>query len=269
MGSSRVDRCQSSVYNGYIGPRASQAERDVVYWSLLIAFVLLIFLTQWITKHVQGVGLLVTRDGQVALILYFLLIFPGVVIHEISHALTARLLRVHVRHLSIGIRRKPNRQQIALGSVDIATTDPLRASLIGLAPLVAGCVAILLISDQVLGLETFESFSVPAFWREVRAARNVPDVGVWIYFVFAIGNAMLPSGSDRQSWGLALVFVLFLGALAHFSGLLEAVSEPLGRWLWAGANRLTYAFSITIVIDLCAAGFWPPQVRLAHSRRVI
>jgi len=61
---------------------------------LILTFLLLLVLTQWITKHVQGIGYLLTEDGQIALILYFLLILPGVFLHEISHALVAWLLRV-------------------------------------------------------------------------------------------------------------------------------------------------------------------------------
>ena len=97
-----------------------------MFWPLLILFCCLIVLTNWITKHVQGVGYLITGDGQIALVLYFVLMLPGVLIHELSHALAAWLLGVKVRHLSIGIRRKRRGGQVALGSVEVAGTDPLR-----------------------------------------------------------------------------------------------------------------------------------------------
>ncbi len=99
-------------------------------WPLLILFCALVVLTQWITKHVQGIGLLLTQDGQIALLVYFVLILPGVVIHELSHALVASLLGVRVRKFNIGIKagrtRKRKGGSVALGSVEIAGSDPFR-----------------------------------------------------------------------------------------------------------------------------------------------
>lgn len=221
-----------------------------MYWSLLILFMCLILLTQWITKHIQGVGYLLTGDGQVALVLYFLLILPGVLIHEISHALIAWLLRVPVRHFAIGVRQKGRGRQVALGSVDIASTDPLRASLIGIAPLLFGCGAIWAISGRVLGVSPLTTLTAQSFWLELQSIYRVPDFALWLYLVFAISNAMLPSAADRRSWGIALVFLLFLGALGYFSGLFDTFAEPLGGWARGGAHRLTYAFAVTVAVDL-------------------
>ena len=84
-----------------------QARKRVdVFWPLLILFCALVLLTQWITKHIQGIGLLLTQDGQIALLVYFCLILPGVIIHELSHAVTAWVLGVRVRKLNIGIKTR-------------------------------------------------------------------------------------------------------------------------------------------------------------------
>jgi hypothetical protein len=225
-----------------------------VLWLLPLAlFCCLVVLTQWITKHIQGIGYLLTGDGRVALILYFVLILPGVLVHEISHALAAWILRVRVRHLELGIRRKARGEQVALGSVHIAGTDPVRASLIGLAPLITGTAAILLIGDLALGLRSLAAPGAHGFWQALRNTLQAPDFAIWAYLVFAIGNAMLPSAADRRSWVSALVFAAFLGALAYFSGLLRAVSTPLGQWMRVAANQLTYAFAVTVAVDLVMA----------------
>jgi hypothetical protein len=204
-------------------------------------------------KHVQGIGVLLTQDGQIALILYFVLILPGVFVHELSHALAAWLLRVRVRHLSIGIRRKGNTPKVALGSVDIVRTDPIRGSLIGLAPLIAGCTAIVLISYRVLGLGRLGTFNGQTFWSDLRSAYHTPDFGLWAYLVFAIGNAMLPSSADRRSWGIAALFVLFAGAIFYFSGLFDTYSDSLERWVRSGTNQLTYAFAVIVIVDIVFA----------------
>ena len=220
---------------------------------MLICFCGLLVLTRWITKHVQGIGYLLTQDGQIALILYFMIILPGVLLHEFSHAIAAWLLRVRVRKLSIGLQRKGNSRSVALGSVEIARTDPIRASLIGLAPLVSGCALIMLISDRVLSLEMLPPLGGPGFWQSLRIVYSVPDVWLWIYLVLATGNAMFPSAADRQAWGPALIFIAFLGAVLYFSGLLDTYSVILARWGRNSASQLTYAFTVTAAVDLIFA----------------
>jgi len=220
---------------------------------MVLSFCGLLVLTRWIAKHVRGIGYLLTEDGNFALTLYFLLMLPGVLLHELSHATAAWLLRVRVRRLSIGIRRKGRSRQVSLGSVDIAHTDPIRASLIGLAPLVAGCAAILWISNQVLGVKSLPRFGEPGFWQALRTVYRVTDFWLWIYLVMAIGNVMLPSAADTQAWGTALIFIVFAAAVLYFSGLLGSISVSLAEWARNGASQLTYAFAVTVAVDLVFA----------------
>jgi hypothetical protein len=230
-----------------------------VFWSLLILFGCLVLLTQWITKHVQGIGYLVTGDGQVALYLYYLLMFPGILIHELSHAVSAWLMGVKVRRISLGIHRKGRGSQVALGSVDIGATGPVRASLIGLAPFISGCAAILIIGGRVFGFWLPVPFSFARFWQELQTASQVPDFGLWVYLVFAIGNAMLPSAADRRAWGTTLLFMLLVGAVAYLTGIVDSVpsvrraSMALGDWLWTAGEQLTYAFVIAVIVDVVVA----------------
>jgi hypothetical protein len=217
---------------------------------MLLGFGAMLILSRWITKHVQGIGYLLTQDGQIALVLYFLIILPGVLLHEISHALAALVLGVRVRRLSIGLRPKARGRQVALGSVDIAPTDPLRASLIGLAPLVTGCTVILIVCGRVLHIGFLPPIGAPGFWQSLKRIYSIPDFWLWTYLILAVGNAMLPSAADRQSWGIAIVFVAFLGAALYFSGLLDSASTTLATWARGGASQLAYAFGVTAAVDL-------------------
>jgi hypothetical protein len=134
--------------------------------------------------------------------------------------------------------------------VDIASTDPIRASLIGLAPLVTGCAVILVISGRVLHTGALPALGTPGFWQVLRRIYSIPDFWLWMYLILAVGNAMMPSAADRQSWGTALIFVAFLGAALYFSGLLDSISITLSSWARNGASQLTYAFGTTAVVDL-------------------
>ncbi len=225
-----------------------ESMNDGVVW-LIVSFGLLLLLTRWIARHVQGIGYLLTEDGQIAIAIYMILTLPGVLLHELSHALAALLLRVKVRRFSIGIQYK-RKDQVALGSVDIARTDPIRASLIGLAPLVTGCATILLIGSLALGLGRFEPFSPRAFWRELPTMYRASDFWLWVYLVFAVGNAMFPSAADRHAWWLALIFIAFVGVILYFAGLLDELSAAAGGWAQSAMNLLTYAFAVTAIVDV-------------------
>lgn len=219
---------------------------------LVLTFVLLLLLTHWITRHVQGIGYLLTGDGQIALALYFLIMLPGVLLHETSHVLAAWFLRVKVRRFSIGIR--PGRgQKIALGSVEIAHTDPIRSSVIGLAPLTSGCAAILLIGSRVLGLDGLTAFDWQRFRGVLQGIYHTPDFWLWMYLVFAIGNAMLPSEADRRSWRAVGLFLALASAVFYFTGLFDVYSDSLGRWIGGGASQLAYAFAVIIAVDVIVA----------------
>jgi hypothetical protein len=75
-------------------------------WLWLIGALLpLIFLERWIHQHLQGIWLLVVRDPDLALILYSLLMLPGVLVHEASHWITATLLGVRAGRFSVTDRK--------------------------------------------------------------------------------------------------------------------------------------------------------------------
>lgn len=225
---------------------------------LLATFLSLLVLTRWLTRHIQGIGYLLTQNGDLALTIYLLLTLPGVLLHEISHAVTAWLLRVRVGRLSIGIGRtrsspRTRGRQIALGSVEIGQTDPIRASLIGLAPLITGCGVTLLISSQIFGVSRAGVFEIRQFWQELGGIHRTPDFWLWAYLVFAVGNAMFPSAADRHAWWQAVLFIIFVGIILYLAGLWDDLAAGAGSWVQNGTSYLTYAFAMTILIDVVFA----------------
>jgi len=75
---------------------------------LVISLVPLIVLERWIHRHLQGVWLLLVRDADLALILYSLLMLPGVLVHEASHWVAATLLGVKAGRFSVVPERLPD-----------------------------------------------------------------------------------------------------------------------------------------------------------------
>ena len=61
---------------------------------LILTMALLAWLQMRLHQEVQLFFLLITRNPKLAILLFSLVFLPGVFLHEISHYLTAKLLRV-------------------------------------------------------------------------------------------------------------------------------------------------------------------------------
>jgi hypothetical protein len=212
----------------------------------------LVLMKRWLSKHLYGLGLLLSDSHDAAVLLYFLLVLPGVLAHELSHWLTAKLLRVPVGKISIGPSSKGG-GPMRLGSVSMARTDPVRGSIIGLAPLVTGSLLILLIAHYVFGLaapgELAVRLSPEDLLPTVGQYMSVPNFWLWVYLVFSISNAMLPSESDRQAWlSLGLYCCVAVVVLYGF-GLLQEVYSPVSGFFLRALESLTFAFLLTIIVD--------------------
>ena len=100
---------------------------------LLILLGPLFILQRSLHRETQAIFLLLTRRTELAIILFSLLFFPGILLHESSHYLTARLLGVRTGKFSLVPRVQPG-GRLQLGYVETASSDWLRDALIGAAP---------------------------------------------------------------------------------------------------------------------------------------
>ncbi len=220
--------------------------------GLAVTLALLLVTERWIHRHLQGAMLLLAGDREIAVTLYALPLMPGIVLHEISHALAARLLGVRAGRVSI--RPKLAGERIQLGSVPVEETDFLRASLIGLAPLLTGSAVILLIGYTVFGIGAMQQSFVEGDWarvcRDLRSMLNASDLWVWAYLIFVVSNTMLPSQSDRHSWMPIFLFAGLMFVSAWLAGLGPAIVAHLGRPLDVAAPWLAATYGFTIAADL-------------------
>lgn len=207
---------------------------------------------RWLSKHLYGLGLLLTGTHDTAVLLYFLLLFPGVLAHELSHWVAAKLLRVPTGRISIGPTSKGG-GATRFGAVSVAKTDPFRGSLIGLAPLLTGSALILLIAHLIFGLSVPEVLALnlsgedvlPAIW----AYFSIPNFWLWVYLIFSISNAMLPSESDRQAWWSLFLYCIVALVVLFGLGIVQEVSSGVSGYLLSGLNYISFAFLLTIVVD--------------------
>lgn len=223
----------------------------VLLW-LAVALALLVLMDRWIHRHLQGIMLLLTGDTELAAVLYALPLLPGILLHELSHALAATLLGVRVGSISIRPRRVG--QRIQLGFVPVEKTDVVRASLIGLAPLLIGSGAILLIGHFVFDIsalsQTFASGDLRELLAKLPGILKSRDAWLWAYIIFAIGNTMLPSRSDRQAWTPVLLFLILAGVLVWLSGLGTVVVSRMAGPVGEALRWLTITCALTVAADV-------------------
>ena len=188
---------------------------------------LMLLLSRWINRQVQVIGLRLSGDMNVAVMVYYLLMFPGIVLHELSHYLMARLLGMQVGRFALGPKKRRN--AIELGSVTVSSGGTLRDSLVGLAPFLAGTAVLLLISYYVFDVaalgEAWRTAGWAGVWDELGGIWHVADFWLWAYVIFVVSNSMTPSEADRQPWvlagiylGIALLVVWLFGGFAALSG---------------------------------------------------
>lgn len=238
-----------------------------LFWLLLTLLPLLAF-ERWLRQHLFGLGLILSGSLQVAEFIYFLVLLPGVVIHELSHWLAAWLLGVPTGHVSVWPARQRD-GSLRLGYVETGNAGPLREALIGVAPLFSGALLVLLIGERALGVANLGMALVAgdlaSVLRGLAGALQAPDVWLWLYLIFALANAMLPSPSDRRAWPLAVLAGSGAAGALALAGLAAGLAELVAAALRSLAAAFTFAIAadgvVVVVVWLAEAvlGRLPPR----------
>jgi hypothetical protein len=166
---------------------------------LLVLFplfvLLLFFLSRQLSKSLSQVFFSLTKSHKATITLLALFFLPGVVVHELSHLLSANLLFVRTGLVEFFPQVEGN--TVKLGSVAVEKTDPLRRFIIGSAPLLVGSFFLSLCFWYL------KPFSTPISWSWV----------LFAYILFEIGNTMFSSKKDMEGGGFLLAIVFFIVAV--------------------------------------------------------
>lgn len=221
-----------------------------------IAIPILLLIQRWIHTHLHGLSLLLMGKSERAVVLYALILLPGVMLHELSHWLMAGLLGVKTGSLSL-IPQKQEDGTIQLGYVEYykgRTLGPFRESLIGGAPLLTGTAVILLISFKIFSVTNLaaaiQTGQIDALTLALGEVFQTNDFLVWLYLLFAVSNAMMPSASDRRAWPAFIWTMLILGGVLSALGLTQAVINGLAGPMATVFGYLGTALSMAIGVDL-------------------
>jgi len=182
---------------------------DLINWGpflyLLLLLVPMIFLQRFLQREMQAIFLLITHRPEISMALFSLLFLPGVLLHEISHFIMARLLGVRTGRFSI-IPKKLEGGRLQLGYVETEKTDFFRDAMIGFAPFVTGGIFVAFAGVSRLGLSTIWVNLIHGQMSSINLAiKSIvarPDFWLWFYLTFTVSSTMLPSASDRRAWWL-------------------------------------------------------------------
>ncbi len=219
------------------------------FWFVLM-LVPLTFLQRHLHKEIQAVFLILTRDAALTMGIFSLIFLPGVFLHELSHFLMAKILRVPTGGFSVLPRALPD-GRLQLGYVETARSDIVRDSLIGAAPLIAGTLVVAFVAvyrlDMRILWDTLRNGQFNLFWMGLNDLPRVQDFALWFYLTFAVSSTMMPSESDRHAW---LNLVIAVGILFSIALLLGA-----GPWMLNNVAPVLSNFlsSVAVIFALSAA----------------
>ncbi|RLC80382.1 MAG: hypothetical protein DRI61_05905 [Chloroflexi bacterium] len=244
--------------------------------SLLACFVLLLLINRWISQHLQGVGLLLTGSEEASFYFYFIVLFPGILLHELSHWLMAKLLGLRTGRIRLWPTKKGRGKYLSLGSVEVAKSDPLRDSLVGLAPLLMGCGVLLLVSHYVFDVQGLFIKSwgdgLNGVWAKLKGWLAEKDFWMWLYLIFCVSNAMMPSAKDREPWKPVLIFLGLVAAGFYLSGWFPHIPASIEKLAREWALSLAYSLGFVVLIDFVwavALGTFEKALELATGRRIL
>ena len=225
---------------------------DGLLW-LLVALAVFVLLQRLLHREIQAFILILTRNPGVTQVIFALIFFPGVLLHELSHFLTAKILGVQTGNFSLIPQPQPD-GKLRLGYVETASGGFVRDALIGAAPLVMGSLFVAYAAIYQMHLlpiwDLIRSSNRGAFWAILESVPKYADFWLWFYLTFTISSTMLPSQYDRHAWLPLGFLVVGLIATAILAGagtwMLANLAPPFNQFLRA----LAMIFGLSGVLHL-------------------
>ena len=185
---------------------------------LLIACLMALMVLSHLLSRV--LGRVVRRD-----LLFYFLLAPGTIVHELSHTVASLVLLVPVREVHLfRLRHEPD-GTVQLGEVVHADADPLRNFFIAMAPLFVASVLIYFLSVWLLPRGESWEVLLRSGWTYV-----------FLILVFFIALGLSPSRQDFKALPAFFITVSVVGLLGYF--VVFALSK---NWDLSGAGKAVEA----------------------------
>lgn len=210
---------------------------------IFIELLFLYFLSDRLTKTIYTLLFFIFRNKYVTVGILTFIFLPGTVIHELAHLLTAEILRVPTGDISFTpkiVAIENNKQAVEAGHVTHAATDPLRRFLIGIAPLVWGLGALVVL------IGVFQHYLTQSVYLQQQVLL-LAGIG---YLLFAVSNNMFSSRKDMEGAVYVIPVILFLAGGVYILGIRVALTGQMLAIFSQITSGLALALTIVIGINL-------------------
>lgn len=207
------------------------------YFALFNLLILaLFFLSKFLTREIYSFFYKITKSENFSTNGLAFIFFPGVVVHEMSHYLTAVFLLVKTGKISLLPKREGD--YVKLGSVSVEKSNIVKEFIIGASPLFSGITIILFIIYFVL---------------QDLSGLNILKVIISLYGIFILSNTMYASRKDFQAALPFLVSIITVGIVLVILGV-RFPSISLEYFPQIDLSRIFYMGSlylgVPVIIDL-------------------
>lgn len=222
---------------------------SLLLWFFIFIFLIFILYLVSITfqKKVYLFFYLITKNKKLSISLMSILLLPGTVVHEVSHMLTAEILGVRTGEFDFMPYKKENSNEIRMGGIKIAKSDPVRRTIIGVAPVFVGLSIITAVfSLQILPVVKTPSSFLNNNWQYYLI------FGLSSYVLFIISNTMFSSRKDLEQAFYPLLLLIIIVVALQIGGITIKISlkQTTKEFFLNVLQSLNYTLVATVIIDL-------------------
>jgi hypothetical protein len=218
----------------------------------------------------MGIVYLLTRSRHAALGLYVLVLWPGTLVHELSHWLMAKLVGVRTGRLSIFPSRGRG-GHYQLGFVTVRGGALWQHTLIGLAPLLVGSLLTFWLATGLFDVPALQQAWLNRRWADVvavvgRGLRG-PDAWLGLYLLFTISDAMFLSAPDRAPVQRMLVYLAGILTVLYGAGWMPTLPSAWSLALQGAFATFAAGLAVTLGLHLVLLGMAFGVFQLIRSLR--
>ena len=215
-------------------------------------------------NHLMGISGFGGRGSVMGRMVFYLLVFPGVVLHEGTHYLACLLTGTKVSRFAPFSPGRSNDGRLVLGYVRHERRVFHVGAIIGLAPILLNPLGLLFVTALLTPLTLQEGAhpSVEVMAREIFASGFLTDAPLlattWVYLSLSFALGSVPSREDLSSLPMLLLIfgcgILLIGLLGTGSeGVLSSAIYDLSE-LAASLYALPATVAVVAALTMVLAG---------------